>query len=117
MGKAHRGSRLGKSKTAIQREALPDFLPPSHQANPAREDRGDAEFESGPSLCDQTPPHENIRGCSQGIGNDAWVTMVRISLGIPVILKLSPARLIDDELMLLVEARLRCDLTSEVWSG
>src|SRR6266516_7051625 len=76
MGKAHRGRRFGKSETAIQREALPDFLPPGHQANPAREDRGDAEFESGPSLFDQTPPHENIRGGSQGVGNQTWVSFV-----------------------------------------
>src|SRR5436190_12354363 len=74
MGKAHRGRRLGESETAIQREALPDFLPPGHQANPAREDRGDAEFECGPSLFDQTPPHENIRGSPQGAGNQTWVT-------------------------------------------
>src|SRR5437667_10558714 len=74
MGKARRVRRFGKSETAIQREALPDFLPPGHQANPAREDRGDAELESGPSLFDQTPSHENIRGSSQGSGNQTWVT-------------------------------------------
>src|SRR6185503_7549876 len=75
MGKARRGRRLGKSKTAIQREALPDFLPPGHQANPAREDRGDAEFESGPSLFDQTPPYENIRGSPQGVGDGTWLSL------------------------------------------
>src|SRR6266487_3296296 len=73
MGKAHRGRRLGKGETAIQREALPDFLPPGHQANPAREDRGDAEFECGPSLFDQTPSHEDFRGSSQGAGDQTWV--------------------------------------------
>src|SRR6266542_6238037 len=73
MGKARRGRRLGESETAIQREALPDFLPPGHQADPAREGRADVEFESGPSLFDQTPPHEGVRGSSEGAGDETWV--------------------------------------------
>src|SRR6266516_532969 len=80
MGKAHRGRRLGKSKTAIQREALPDFFPAGHQADPVREGRGDAEFESGPSLSDQTPPHEDIRGISEGVGNQTWISFVLLIL-------------------------------------
>src|SRR6266498_3319086 len=78
MGKAHRGRHLGESETAIQRETLPDFLPPGHQANPARQGRGDAESESGSSLFDQTPPHEDFRGGSQGVGNQT-----RVSCGFP----------------------------------
>src|SRR5947207_2737974 len=81
MGKAHRGCRLGESETAIQREALPDLFSPGHQADPTREDRGDAECESGSSLFDQTPSYENIRRSSQGVRDETWVTRdVRSSL-------------------------------------
>src|SRR6266498_3214243 len=72
MGKAHRGRRLGESETAIQREAVPDFLPPGHQANPTRQGRRNIECKRRSSLFDQTPPHENIRGSSQGVGNETW---------------------------------------------
>src|SRR6266511_2894547 len=81
MGKAHRGRRLGESETAIQREALPNLLSPSHQANQIHQGRRNVECKRGSSLFHQTPPHESIRGSSQGVGNDAWVTMVRICLG------------------------------------
>src|SRR6266540_3284469 len=73
MGKAHRGRRLGESETAIQREALPDLFSPGHQANPTREGRRDAECESGSSLFDQTPPHEDFRASPQGAGDETWV--------------------------------------------
>src|SRR5437667_10976025 len=74
MGKAHRGRRLGESETAIQREALPNLLSPSHQANQIHQGRRNIECKRGSSLFDQTPPHENIRGSSQGVGNQTWVT-------------------------------------------
>ena len=74
MGKARFGRRVGASETAIQWEALADLLSPGHQADPAREGSGDAEFESGPSLFDQTPPHQDFRGSAQGVGNQTWVT-------------------------------------------
>src|SRR5438046_1804162 len=73
MGKAHRGRRIGEGETAIQREALQDFLSPSHQAGPARQSRRDIESESGSSLVDQTPSYEDFRGSSQGVGDKTWV--------------------------------------------
>src|SRR5437879_1760897 len=73
MGKAHRGRRAGESETAIQREALPDFLSASDQTDPTCQSRRDVECEGGSSLFDQTPSHEGIRGSSQGVGNQTWV--------------------------------------------
>src|SRR5207249_9460206 len=74
MGKAHRGCRLGESETAIQREALPNLLSPSHQANQIHQGRQNIECKRGSSLFDQTPPHENIRGSSEGVGNQTWIS-------------------------------------------
>src|SRR5439155_16839308 len=73
MGKAHRQRRVGESATAMQREALPDLLSPGHQEGPTGQDRRDIECECGSSLFDKTPPHESIRGSSQGVGNQTWV--------------------------------------------
>src|SRR5207244_3838058 len=55
------------------REALPDILSPSDQAGPARQDRRDIEGAGGSSLFDQTSPHEDFRGSSQGAGDQTWV--------------------------------------------
>src|SRR5437763_15099232 len=73
MGKAHRGRRFGEGETTIQREALPDFLSASDQANPSRQSRRGIECECGSSLFDQTPSHESIRRRSQGVGDETWV--------------------------------------------
>src|SRR5207248_3827542 len=73
MGKARRGRGVGKGETTIQREALPDILSPSDQANPSRQGRRDIECECGSSLFDKTPPHESIRRRSQGVGDETWV--------------------------------------------
>src|SRR2546429_7721329 len=73
MGKARRGRRVGEGETTIQREALPDFLCASDQANPSRQGRRNIECEGGSSLFDQTPARENIRGSDQGNGDEPWV--------------------------------------------